>query len=172
MVAFDPRRPGELFARRFTRPGSERMDPSPSGAAGETFGEIYPEGLRRVSRRLAAYGKPIYITESGFADATDTQRPRALVRTLEALHGAIADGAPVRGYFHWSLVDNFEWAEGWSAHFGLFSLDRATQDRSPRSSAEVYGRIAAANALPLALLTHYGATASAARDGERAHERV
>lgn len=168
MVAFDPRRPANLFARRFTRPGAERMEPSPSGAAGETFGEIYPEGLSRVVRRLAAYGKPIYVTENGFADGTDAQRPSALVRTLEALHGAIAAGAPVRGYFHWTLVDNFEWAEGWSAHFGLYSLDRATQDRTPRSSAEVYGRIAGANALPAALLARYGEPAPATAEADSA----
>ena len=158
MVAFDLRRPGELFAHRYTRPDAEQMEPTVSGAAGATFGEIYPEGLRRVVLRLCKYGRPIYITESGFADGQDLQRPRALVRTLQALHRAIAQGAPVRGYFHWTLVDNFEWAEGWSAHFGLYGLDRTTQDRFPRASAEVYSRIAATNALPALLLSKYGET--------------
>jgi beta-glucosidase len=171
MVAFDPRRPGDLFARRFTRSGAERMERMLSGTTGETFGEIYPEGLRRVVRRLRAYGKPLYITENGFADGSDTQRPRALVRTLEALHGAIAEGAPVRGYYHWTLVDNFEWAEGWSAHFGLYSLDRATQDRLPRSSAEVYGRIAAANALPAALLSTFGESGTGAAQSGQATDQ-
>jgi beta-glucosidase len=156
MVAFDPRRPADLFARRFTRPGAETMERTQSGAAGETFGEIYPQGLRRVLQRLSVYGKPIYVTENGFADGADTQRPTALVCTLQALHGAIADGAPVRGYYHWTLADNFEWAEGWSAHFGLYSMDRATQDRFPRSSAEIYSRVATANALPAAILSKYG----------------
>jgi beta-glucosidase len=156
MVAFDLRHGGELFGRRFPRRGGEWMEPSPSVGLGETFGEVYPEGLGRLVRRLGAYGKPIYVTENGFADGTDALRLRGLVQTLEALHGAIANGAPVRGYFHWTLVDNFEWAEGWTLHFGLYSLDRATQARTPRPSADVYGWIAGANAIPTALQVREG----------------
>jgi beta-glucosidase len=164
MVAFDPWRPGELFTRRFTRPGAEKMDPMLGGVAGQTFGEVYPEGIARAVRRLAAYGKPIYITENGFADGRDAYRPRALVRTLQALQRAIAGGTPVRGYFHWTLVDNFEWIEGWSAQFGLYSLDRATQERTPRASAEIYSRIATTNSLPAFLLSRYGDDAADERD--------
>jgi beta-glucosidase len=155
MVAFDLRNPSALFSRHITLPGAEHMEPVATLAAGETFGEIYPEGLHRVLRRLSTYGKPIYITENGFADGLDAQRPRALVRTLEALHAAIAEGAPVRGYFHWTLVDNFEWAEGWSMHFGLYGLDRASQARFPRPSAAVYSRIARTNAVPTELMMDF-----------------
>ncbi len=155
IVTFDLRNPGELFTRHLTLPGAERMEPVANLAAGETFGEIYPEGLHRVLRRLSTYGKPIYITENGFADEMDELRPSALVRTLAALHAAIAEGVPVRGYFYWTLVDNFEWAEGWSMHFGLYSLDRVTQMRVPRSSAEVYSRIARANAVPANLIKRF-----------------
>jgi beta-glucosidase len=168
MVAFDPRNPAALFTRHLALPGAERMEPVPNLAAGETFGEIYPEGLHRALQRLSSYGKPIYVTENGFADGMDTQRPRALVRTLEALHAAIDDGAPVRGYFHWTLVDNFEWAEGWSMHFGLYSLDRATQTRLPRPSAEVYSRIAHANAVPTELLLRFREPVGSAGEGQLA----
>jgi beta-glucosidase len=156
LVAFDPGRPGALFARRFPRPGAPEMDKTVSWAAGETFGEIYPEGLLRVLRKLRNLGKPIYITENGFADVADAERPRALVRTLQAMHAAMAEGAPVRGYYHWTLVDNFEWAEGWAAHFGLYGLDRGTQERFPRESAGLYGRIAEANAIPGDAVAEYG----------------
>jgi beta-glucosidase len=155
MVAFDLRRPTELFGRRFTRPGAERMDGAVSGAVGDTFGEIYPDGLRRVLLRVAALGWPIYVTESGFADADDSRRPHALVHTLAALHAAIEQGADVRGYYHWSLIDNFEWTEGWHAHFGLIAMDPETQRRIPRASAEVYREICRANALPADLLDRF-----------------
>lgn len=161
LVAFDPRRPTELLGRRFTRPGAERMDGGASATQHETFGEIYPDGLRRVALRLAALGRPIYVTENGTADAADDRRSAALVRTLAALHQALGQGVPVRGYYHWSLVDNFEWAEGWSARFGLIALDPATQVRTPRPSAEVYSRICHANALPADLLARYGVASPA-----------
>jgi beta-glucosidase len=156
MVIFDPRRPTVLFGRQFTRPGATLMDRSQSGSTGETFGEIYPDGLRRVLLRVAALGLPIYVTENGVADATDDRRPPALVRSLVALREAQAQGAPVLGYYHWSLVDNFEWAEGWSARFGLIALDPAAQVRIARPSAGVYARVCQSNALPADLLAEYG----------------
>jgi beta-galactosidase len=109
---------------------------------------IDPRGLRNVLRLAASYELPIYITENGIDDADDDLRPGYLVGHLRAVRGAISDGADVRGYFHWSLVDNFEWAEGYRAHFGLYSFDPDTLARRPRSSARLYGRIAAQNALP------------------------
>jgi beta-glucosidase len=57
------------------------------------------------------------------------------------MHGLLADGIDLRGYFHWTLVDNFEWNEGWHLRFGLFELDPATQIRKPRPSAKVYERM-------------------------------
>jgi beta-glucosidase len=155
LVAFDPTRPAELFGRRFTRPGSERMDGGAGAALGATFGEIYPDGLRRAALRLARLGRRIYITENGVADRDDSRRPAALVRSLAGLHAALAGGADVRGYYHWSLLDNFEWAEGWTPRFGLIALDPATQRRSPRPSADVYARVCRANAVPGDLLARY-----------------
>jgi beta-glucosidase len=104
--------------------------------------EIYPQGLYDVLRRVGQYSKPVVITENGIADADDDQRPGYIVAHLRQMHRAIADGVDLRGYMHWSLLDNFEWAEGYEQHFGL-----ATRDRVLRPSASLYGGIARANAL-------------------------
>ena len=95
----------------------------------------------------ASYGKPLYVTENGIDDADDDQRPAYLSGYLSALHTAIANGADVRGYFHWSLTDNFEWAEGYRARFGLFAFDPATLLRTARPSAALYGEVARTNAV-------------------------
>lgn len=139
-IRLDPRAPELLFGRHVQEKSihTEWTD----------WGEPHPPGIARQVERLAALGKPVYVTENGIYDNEDALRPRFLVEHLEALHGAIARGADVRGYFHWSLVDNFEWAEGYSTHFGLFAVDRATQTRTPRRSAEIYARICRANGIP------------------------
>ncbi|HYS09786.1 MAG TPA: family 1 glycosylhydrolase [Myxococcales bacterium] len=72
-------------------------------------------------------------------------RPSFLVDHVAAIREAIALGADVRGYFHWALLDNFEWAEGWQPRFGLIELDPATQKRTPRPSAQLYARICRSN---------------------------
>jgi len=71
------------------------------------------------------YNKPIFITENGVADANDTMRKWWLEKTMIAMDSAITDGAQLQGYFHWSLLDNFEWDEGWWPKFGLISVDRS-----------------------------------------------
>ena len=100
------------------------------------------EQLTRVAQRL---GKPVYVTENGLFDNSDEDRPGFIVDHVNAVAEALEDGTDVRGYFHWSLVDNFEWAEGWTTHFGLIELDRETGERRPRRSADVYARICRAN---------------------------
>ncbi|MCX6809129.1 MAG: glycoside hydrolase family 1 protein [Candidatus Berkelbacteria bacterium] len=97
---------------------------------------IHPESIYEVIMRSKIWHKPIYITENGIADEADRQRPEYLKKYLENISRAIADGAEVRGYFHWSLIDNFEWAEGYKMKFGLFTIDR-----KPRKSAQVYSDI-------------------------------
>ena len=76
------------------------------------YSQFDPDGLVVICRNLATYGKPIYITEHGLPDKDDDQRPRWLVAQLAHLHRAIASGCDIRGYFHWTLVDNFEWNDG------------------------------------------------------------
>ncbi len=122
--------------------------------------EIWPEGLARAVRRAAdATGAPVLVTEHGFADAADAFRPRALVESLVALGREIARGTPVLGYLHWSLMDNFEWAEGYAGRFGLEAVDFSdpARPRTPRPSAEALARIARANAVPATLAREFGA---------------
>ena len=83
---------------------------------------MYAEGLRRAIEFLAPLNVPIEITENGVADAEDTLRTEHLRRHLWVLSNAVKDGHDVRSYHHWSLMDNFEWAEGYSMRFGLHRL--------------------------------------------------
>ena len=165
MVRFDATKPAELFAHRFIRPGAVVNDPGLEG----TFGEIYPEGLYRVLKAVhkrTRGNKPLYITENGFCDARDDRRPRAILEHLAMMHRAIREGIPVRGYLHWSLVDNFEWAEGWGARFGLIELDQHTQERIPRKSASLFGEICRANAITEAIVERYAPEAIASIFGQ------
>jgi beta-glucosidase len=139
-VAFDLRAAGQLFGRNQLPPDWE---------AGMPFfrGDVYPKGLYRLVMDLAPYGKPIYITENGLLDNDDGKRPRYIVEQLGQVHRAIRDGAPVKGYYHWSLLDNFEWAEGYATRFGLVHTEFATQKRTMKRSGRLYGEIAASNAI-------------------------
>jgi len=109
--------------------------------------EIYPEGLYRVLMELKDRGLPIYITENGLADARDEKRADYIRDHLEAVWRAIQEGVDVRGYFHWSLLDNFEWARGFGPRFGLVETDYRTMRRKIRPSARVYAEIARRNEL-------------------------
>jgi len=71
------------------------------------------------------------------------------------LHRALREGIPVRGYFHWTLVDNFEWNNGWHVRFGLIEVDPHTQRRTPRRSASMFGEICRANAITEAIVDRY-----------------
>jgi beta-glucosidase len=120
----------------------------------------YPIGFRAVlnegSRR---YKLPIYVLENGSADAADDDRLRRqlLCEHVYEMWRARRDGADVRGYFHWSLIDNFEWAEGFEARFGLVKVDYHDGfRRSPRKSAALYSRIIAAAGLDAELCREYG----------------
>lgn len=107
---------------------------------------IAPEGLYHVVREAQArYGVPIIVTENGVADASDSQRARFLVDHLRWLGRAVAEGADVRGYLHWSMLDNFEWAEGFGPRFGLAEVDYETMARTLRPSARVYAEVARGN---------------------------
>jgi beta-glucosidase/6-phospho-beta-glucosidase/beta-galactosidase len=107
---------------------------------------ISPEGLYHVVRDASArYRVPIIISENGLADVGDSQRARFLLDHLSWLHKAIEDGADVRGYLHWSMLDNFEWAAGFGPRFGLAEVDYDAFERTLRPSARVFGAIASAN---------------------------
>jgi beta-glucosidase len=102
--------------------------------------EFYPEGLERALMECADFGLPLLVTENGIADAADRLRPAFIRESLAALDRARARGTDVRGYFHWSLLDNFEWNDGFQGRFGLHAVDfeKADLPRSPRPSARVY----------------------------------
>jgi beta-glucosidase len=103
--------------------------------------EIYPAGIYEVLKYLSQFSKPILILENGLADAVDDRRPDFIVNHLRYVHKAIEEGVDVRGYFYWSLLDNFEWAAGWAPKFGLYAVDRETFERIPRPSARLYAKI-------------------------------
>lgn len=107
----------------------------------DTGWEIYPEGLYKVLLKLKKYNKPIFITENGIADAKDEKRAGFIRSHIEAMVKAASEGADVRGYFYWSLVDNFEWAAGFAPRFGLVEIDYKTLERKIRPSAYEYKKI-------------------------------
>jgi beta-glucosidase/6-phospho-beta-glucosidase/beta-galactosidase len=118
---------------------------------------IYPEGFRTVLDEVASYQLPIVITENGIADVDDDQRPRFIVQHLYELGRAIDDGLDIRGYMHWSLVDNFEWTSGYCPHFGLYHFDHADPQkvRTRGAGADVYQQIIDANTVPVELFAEY-----------------
>jgi beta-glucosidase len=121
---------------------------------------VEPDALHELLTRVVAPatgGLPVYITENGSAwhdyvtpDGTieDEERQAYLRGHLAAVHRAIADGVDVRGYFVWSLLDNYEWAEGYAQRFGLVFVDYGTQKRILKRSGELYASVVRANALP------------------------
>jgi beta-glucosidase/6-phospho-beta-glucosidase/beta-galactosidase len=112
--------------------------------------EVYPQGFRGVLRTAGSYGLPVYVTENGLADADDDMRSEYLVDHLRVLRGAMRDGlARVKGYFAWSLMDNFEWAAGYYPKFGFFSYDPRTLARHERPSARLFHTISRFGRLPV-----------------------
>ena len=133
-----------LGVQNYTR---SRMDasgtlPVPEGAETTQMDyEFYPEGLEHVIRKVAEEFKgELIVTENGIATADDTRRVAFIQRALEGIQRCIADGLPVKGYFHWSLMDNFEWQKGYSMTFGLIAVDRPNgQKRTPKPSLAYLG---------------------------------
>ncbi len=111
--------------------------------------EIYPEGIYYVLKDLKRYNKPIYITENGVADAKDKKREKFIKEHLRYVYKAIQEGVDVRGYFYWSLLDNFECDKGFWPRFGLVEVDYKTGERKIRPSAYEYAEIIKENALNL-----------------------
>ena len=128
---------------------SEAATDPHAGAGDKTdFGwEIYPSGLFDVLQRAARFGKPVVITENGISDAQDRLRASYIVSHLEQVQRAIRAGIDVRGYMHWSLMDNFEWADGYTQKFGLAAVNFQTFERTLRPSAQVYAQMARENSL-------------------------
>ena len=105
--------------------------------------EFYPQALAHVLRQVHRdFPGDLIVTENGIATADDTRRVAFLREALAGVQTCLADGLPIRGYFHWSLLDNFEWQKGFSMTFGLVAVDRATQARTPKPSFTFLGSFA------------------------------
>lgn len=151
-LAFDLRQPGLLFAG---------MTPVTWLKATEFDSYNYaahwsPESLYHLLEELAGFGRPIYITENGVFDIGGESQARYLVKHLTSVARAVQEGVDVRGYFWWSLVDNFEWEDGYWLRFGLFRVDVSTQIRTARPVAEIYSRIIEGNGIAPDLIETYG----------------
>jgi beta-glucosidase len=146
-VKFNLLRPMDVF-----RAGEyeEGADLSPTG-----FIANKPEGFWDALEWARAFNLPIIITENGIEDANDQIRPRYIASHIHRLWKAVNYNWDVRGYYHWSLVDNFEWERGWTQRFGLWELDPRTQARNKRKSADFYAEICQSNALSSDAVSRY-----------------
>jgi beta-glucosidase len=98
---------------------------------------------------------PIIVSENGVEDSTDKMRPRYLAQHIHQMWRGVNFNWPIKGYFHWSLVDNFEWERGWTQRFGLWGLDPETQKRTKRPSADLYADICHENGLSSEMVAKY-----------------
>ena len=114
-----------------------------------------PLGLYRTLEWVTRFKLPIMITENGVEDADDAMRPRYLVEHIHQVWRGINYNWPIKGYFQWSLVDNFEWERGWTQRFGLWGLDLETQRRIRRTSVDLYADICRTNAISYDLIAKY-----------------
>jgi beta-glucosidase len=129
--------------------GAGGVLPPPDGAEVTQMGyEFYPEALEATIRQAASISFcPVIVTENGIGTEDDTRRIAYTTRALEGVLRAIKDGIDVGGYIHWSMMDNYEWLEGYRPKFGLVEVDRTTQARKPKPSAYWLGEVARRNEL-------------------------
>lgn len=166
------REPFDFLGINYYKRGITKFDPSvpierairvadPRATHTELGWDVFPQGLTDILKWVTQrYGRiPLYVTENGAAfydppvatndTIDDPLRVDYLHRHLHAVIDAIDEGADVRGYFAWSLFDNYEWAHGFSKRFGIVHVDYETQKRTPKKSARFYADVIRANALPL-----------------------
>jgi beta-glucosidase len=146
-VAFRPFDLKGAFHQRSFGPGA---DLNPSG-----FVANEPGGLFEALKWGLQFNTPIYITECGVDDAEDQFRPRYLIQHIREMWRAVNFNWPVKGFFHWTLIDNFEWERGWTQRYGLWELDTETQARTKRKSADLYETICRQNALSSKMVEQY-----------------
>jgi beta-glucosidase len=134
-----------------------RMRVGPDGGLGAEDGvrttqmgyEVWPESLAATIRRATdvTSGLPVYVTENGIGTEDDSLRIEYVTRALAGVRTCLDDGIDVRGYFYWSLLDNFEWVLGYGPTFGLVQVDRETFERTAKPSAAFFGGVARVNGL-------------------------
>ncbi|MDP2778158.1 MAG: glycoside hydrolase family 1 protein [Anaerolineales bacterium] len=148
-VWFDITRPGELFSNSGYPKGADVSD--------NKFLANIPEGFYdSIKWIVRTYPNlPIIVTENGVEDSADRMRPRYLAQHIHQMWRAVNFNWPVKGYFHWSLVDNFEWERGWNQRFGLWGLDLDTQKRIRRPSVDLYAEICKENGLSSEMVQKY-----------------
>ncbi|MBN1495555.1 MAG: family 1 glycosylhydrolase [Spirochaetes bacterium] len=147
MVSFNITKPGQMFGDIGTREGAPVND---------LGWELYPEGLYRFCKKYyRRFRVPIYITENGTADREDRFRARYIYDHLLQVSRLIEAGIDVQRYYHWSLMDNFEWAEGLEPRFGLVAVDYATQKRTIRPSGKFYAELCKNRGVTEAMIRKY-----------------
>jgi len=132
-----------------SRVGPEGDLPAEQGVELTQMGyEFWPEALEQTIRYAASKTKvPVYVTENGIGTEDDTRRAEYLRRALTGVQKCLADNVDVRGYIHWSLLDNFEWNFGYRPKFGIVAVNRDTQERTAKPSGRMLGEIAKRNSL-------------------------
>ena len=146
-VSFDFKAKDAMFIRRFFPEGSD-LSPHEMIAS-------QPDEFFKSIKWATKFKVPIIITENGTEDTEDSFRRRYIVEHIRNMWHAISFNYPIKGYFYWSLVDNFEWERGWEHRFGLWELDIKTQARTKRPSADLYAAICGENALSSQMVREY-----------------
>ena len=124
------------------------LPPEPGVELTQMGYEFWPEALEQTIRYAAERAKvPVYVTENGIGTEDDTRRIEYISRALAGVQKCLNDRIDVRGYIHWSLMDNFEWIFGYQPKFGLVAVNRDTQARTVKPSGRMLGEIASRNAL-------------------------
>jgi beta-glucosidase len=114
-----------------------------------------PDGFWKALTFAHSFQLPVIILENGVEDASDRMRPRYLAQHIRKVWEAVNFNWDIRGYFYWTLVDNFEWERGWTQRFGLWDLDVETQERRKRPSADFYREICEENGFSSEMVAKY-----------------
>jgi beta-glucosidase len=137
----------QTYTRELVGPDGVRPPPKDAQFTSNHM-EYYPQALEAAIRYTAQQVKvPIYVTENGCSTDDDRQRVAYIRTAVGGVANCLRDGLPVKGYIHWSLLDNFEWIFGYGPHFGLIGVDRATMKRTVRPSARLLGQFSRANGI-------------------------
>ena len=139
------------------------FEPLPGTPRNDLGWEIYPEGLKKLCRWSHNHHQaplqpplPIWITENGTCDASDAFRLQFICDHLKVISELIEEGIPIERYYHWSLLDNFEWLEGESGHFGLYAVDFNTQERTLRKSGAFYADVCLNQGITASMIEKWG----------------
>jgi len=146
-VSFKPFQPDKMFFRL----GYDKAD----RLSGIGFIANVPQGFSKVLKSMTKYSMPILVSENGVEDEQDSMRPAYTLEHIHQMWRGVNFNWPIKGYFHWSLVDNFEWERGWTQRFGLWGLERETQKRIRRKSVDLFEEICRENGITTAMVEKY-----------------